>query len=232
MIPSWVKIRWGYSNPWKALGLLDHSIHRFWRFFFKGVLFSLGIIFILIAMLVAESSVNWLGDLSGFELCNAVFLAFGVGFSEELIFRGWLLGEMNQLFGAGWGIIAQAMVFSLVHMRFDSGIWQSLVFLFGLFLLGSVLGLMRLIDGGSLWGCIGFHGGLVGIWFVFAGLVEISPDASQWLVGGGGLSPNPIGGGVGIIALGVMLWRQLIALAITRRPFNGALKASSRGAAP
>ena len=47
---------------------------------------------------------------------------------------------------------------------------------------------------------------------------EISPSAPVWLIGPGGVHANPLGGLVGIIALCVLLWRQLTALARAARP--------------
>ena len=72
----------------------------------------------------------------------------------------------------------------------------------GLFLLGILLALIRLKDRASLWGCIGLHGGLVGLWFLTNnGLLEISEDAPKWLVGPGTLNTNPLGGIFGILIM-------------------------------
>ena len=69
----------------------------------------------------------------------------------------------------------------------------------GLFLLGISLSLIRLKDKNSLWGCIGLHGGLVGLWFITNnGLLDISKDTPKWLVGPGTINTNPLGGIVGI----------------------------------
>ena len=123
----------------------------------------------------------------------------GVGFAEELIFRGWLLEELNNQFGLKNAIIAQALVFSIVHISFDLPFWQMISILTGLFLLGILLALIRLKDGSSLWGCIGLHGGLVGLWFLTNnGLLKISEDAPKWLVGPGTINTNPLGGIFGI----------------------------------
>ena len=111
---------------------------------------------------------------------------------------------------------AQALIFSLVHTRFNLGGWPMLGLLLGLFLLGIALATRRRLDQGSLWGCVGLHGGLVGGWFVLqAGLLQWSPQAPLWLVGPGG---NPLGGLVGILAMGLLLSVQLTALARAARP--------------
>ena len=130
---------------------------------------------------------------------NGILLLIGVGLAEELIFRGWLLEELKNQYGLKNAIIAQALVFSIVHIGFDLPFWQMISILTGLFLLGILLALVRLRDNSSLWGCIGLHGGLVGLWFLTNnGLLEISEDAPKWLVGPGTLNTNPLGGIFGI----------------------------------
>jgi hypothetical protein len=77
----------------------------------------------------------------------------------------------------------------------------------GLILLAVVLALQRRADKGLLWGSIGLHGSLVGGFFILQhGLVQISPDAPEWLVGAGMPTPNPISGLVGWGSLLLVLW--------------------------
>ena len=96
----------------------------------------------------------------------------------------------------------QSIFFSLVHIGFKIPFWNTLGILLGLFTLGILCSIIRLKDGGSLWGAIGLHGGLVGIWFVLNnGLINISKDAPGWLVGYGAPNTNPLGGLYGISLL-------------------------------
>ena len=79
----------------------------------------------------------------------------------------------------------------------------------GLFLLGLVLAFQRRRDRGSLWGCVGLHGGLVAGWFLLQnGLLELSPQSPSWLIGPGGHHANPLGGAVGIGVLAMLLWGE------------------------
>ena len=116
------------------------------------------------------------------------------------------------MLGPRGGLLGQAALFSLVHTRFNLGLGPMLGLLTGLFLLGLILALLRLRDKGSLWGCIGLHGGLVGGWFlVHQNLLMIDPNAPMWLVGPGGQNANPLGGMVGILSLtavGTKLFQQ------------------------
>ena len=96
-------------------------------------------------------------------------------------------------------IFSQALIFSLVHIGLDLPFWEMLSILTGLFLLGILLSLIKLKDNNSLWGCIGLHGGLVGLWFIANnGLLLISKNSPIWLVGPGTINTNPLGGMFGI----------------------------------
>ena len=99
--------------------------------------------------------------------------------------------------------------------------------LIGLFLLGMVLAKQHQSDRGSLWSCIGLHGGLVAGWFLLqSGLLQLSTNAPSWLVGSGGSAPNPLGGAVGLISLLILLLIQRTAVAKAARPATGARNAS------
>ena len=153
-------------------------------------------------LLVLLGQARWSGRLGLAEALNALALLVGVGFAEELLFRGWLLGELSLLLGAQRALGLQAVLFSLVHTRFNLPLGPLLALLGGLLLLGLALGLQRRADGGVLWGAVGLHGGLVGGWFVLQnGLVGVNPAAPAWLMG----PANPIGGVLGWLGLALLL---------------------------
>ncbi|WP_320666917.1 CPBP family intramembrane glutamic endopeptidase [Prochlorococcus sp. MIT 1307] len=233
LLSSWSKIRWGNDDCFIPLGLVGLGRKVSVKLFLRGLFKSFGLLAFVLTPLLFSPYGKWLGYSNGDILVNALFLGLVVGFAEEIIFRGWLFLEMNQLVGTRWGVIIQAVVFSLVHTRFSLAFWELLGLLLGLFLLGLLLAFMRMIDHGSLWGCMGLHGGLVGGWFlVSAGLVEFSPETPGWLFGPGGAAINPLGGLIAIFALIMILFRQRTALAIAGRPLRGARKASSNGDSP
>ena len=125
----------------------------------------------------------------------------GWGVAEELLFHGWLPGELGLQLGERRALLVQALVFSLVHTRFNLPLPLLLGLLGGLLLLGLALGLQPKADGGLLWGAIGLHGGLVGGWFLLQQLVELmvelSSSAPALLMG----PANPIGGLAGWLGL-------------------------------
>jgi MYXO-CTERM domain-containing protein len=154
------------------------------------------------AGLALAGELSWQPRLTPALVANALLLGLGVGFAEELLFRGWLMGELTLLLGGQRALWLQAAVFSLVHSRFNLPPLQLLGLLAGLLLLGLALGLQRRADGGLLWGAIGLHGGLVGGWFLLGqGLVQVSATAPSWLIG----PANPIGGVMGWLGLGLLV---------------------------
>lgn len=227
-LPWRLRRTWGEVHPWKRLGLLPsgeqasgtEAAAKVLLALLRGLLKAVLLLAALTVPLLLLGHARWRGDLSTPDLWNAIALVLGVGFAEELVFRGWLMGELALLAGPRRALSFQACIFALVHpwyRLFDKGdLLHGLVavlgLIVGLILLGTVLGMQRRADGGLLWGAIGLHGGLVGGWFALQkGLLEISPNAPAWLIGpGAGGSANPIGGVIGLGAL-------LLLLAIRRR---------------
>ena len=206
-LPKWFEIRWEFNNPWILLGLnkIDKKDNRFF-YFLNGLLYSIILLSLILIPIISNQWGNWLGKLSPEILLNSLLLIIGIGFAEELVFRGWLLEELKNQYGFKKALIFQALVFSIVHIGLDMPFWQMISILFGLFLLGIVLSVIRIKDNNSLWGCAGLHGGLVGIWFLMNnGLIEISKEAPIWLVGPGNINTNPLGGIYGITLLILIL---------------------------
>ena len=230
VLPRWAALRWSESRPWEALGICGATSQERptpAAALLKGLVIAAGLLTVITSVVLLEGSGDWRGEVDATQLTNAVLLCFGVGFAEELIFRSWLWTELQEMIGSRRAALAQASIFSLVHTRFNLGLGAMGGLLIGLFLLGMVLARQRQSDRGSLWGCIGLHGGLVAGWFLIQnGLLQLSPNAPSWLVGPGGHSPNPLGGLVGIISLLILLLIQRTAVARALRPSTGARRAS------
>ncbi len=213
-LPKWFELRWGLVNTWELVGI-NKIYKREIIYFIKGLLFSIALMLIILVPILKYNSANWLGNISSDILINAIILMMGVGFAEELIFRGWLFEEFKNQFGLKKALIFQGLIFSLVHIGFNMPFIEMISILIGLFLLGILLALFRLKSNNSLWGCVGLHGGLVGGWFLINnGLFQISKDAPSWLVGPGNVNTNPLGGIVGIILLISLCFFYLVRLRI------------------
>ena len=230
VMPRWAALRWSKPRPWASLGICGANPKEQRApaaALLKGLLIAAGLLMVITSVVLIDGSGDWRGEVDATQLTNAVLLCLGVGFAEELIFRSWLWTELHQRMGSRPAALAQAGVFSLVHTRFNLGLGAMSGLLIGLFLLGMVLARQRQSDRGSLWGCIGLHGGLVAGWFLLQnGLLQLSPNAPPWLVGPGGNSPNPLGGLVGISSLLILLLFQRTAVAKAARPATGARNAS------
>ncbi|MFN9645334.1 MAG: lysostaphin resistance A-like protein [Cyanobacteriota bacterium] len=197
---------WREPFPWRRLGVVAPPGAAL-----LAVLRGLGGAFALLAPITAlllwNGLARWHPAFSGPFVANAVALGLGVGFAEELLFRGWLWGELAFHLGPRRAALAQALIFSLVHTRFTLGLAGLTGLLGGLTLLGLTLALRRRADGGLLWGAVGLHGGLVGGWFALQqGALAIGPAAPLWLVGPGGATPNPVGGLPGWLGLAGLGW--------------------------
>jgi membrane protease YdiL (CAAX protease family) len=214
-LPLRLRRAWGTDQPWRQLGLVAQA-PAVLRALVRGLLKALLLLGLVSVVLLATGNARWAGELSGGAAANALALGAGVGFAEELLFRGWLLGELGSHLGTDRALVVQAVVFALVHPWYRLPGAGAVGLLGGLVLLGLVLGLQRRADDGVLWGAIGLHGGLVGGWFALqAGLLSLSPSAPDWLSGPGGPAANPIGGLIGWLGLGLLLlarrryWRSL-----------------------
>jgi len=203
-LPRRLRRCWGSDGPWRSLGVRTTP-----RAGVRSLLGGLGLAALLLALvcgaLALAGGLHWQPRLNGGMVVNGLLLGLGVGFAEELLFRGWLMGELGLLVGNRRALWGQALLFSLVHLRLNLSPLLLLGLLGGLLLLGLALGQRRRADEGGIWGAIGLHGGLVGGWFLLAqGLVILQPHAPTWLLG----PANPIGGLAGWLGLSLLVGWQ------------------------
>ena len=233
ILPTWGKIRWKTNDLWLSLGLDFKNKSTALKNFFRGFIFS---IFLLIILFIFFLLCGWIDRIEYVrlnEILNAVLLIFSIVLAEEIIFRGWLMEEMVLLYGFRRGLIFQSAIFSFAHYRADIGFLALIPFFTGLFLFGIVLTLRRIFDKGSLWGCVGIHGGLVGLWYLFdSGMVSFSINTPYFLLGPSRNMVNPIGSVVGIIILLITIFFQLRLFARTGRFLASTVKASFKDEIP
>ena len=203
-LPLRLRRQWGEPHPWHSLGVVG-PWPAVLQALVRGLLKAAALLALVVVGLQLAGALTWPLQTSAAVLLNGLALALGVGFAEELLFRGWLLGELGLKLGSQRALWLQAALFSLVHTRFNLPLLPLLGLLGGLVLLGLALGLQRRADGGLLWGAVGLHGGLVGGWFVLnQGLIALQPATPSWLTG----PANPIGGLLGWLGLGLLLWAR------------------------
>ncbi|MBF2050886.1 MAG: CPBP family intramembrane metalloprotease [Elainella sp. C42_A2020_010] len=124
-------------------------------------------------------------------------LALWIGWTEELIFRGFLQNQLQRDLPVWLATAVASGIFALLH-----GVWEGksvLPQLPGLWLMGMVLVLARWVDSGNLGLAWGLHAGWV---WVIASLDALSihsnSKAPAWLTG---LAGKPLAGILGLLFL-------------------------------
>jgi membrane protease YdiL (CAAX protease family) len=205
-LPARLRRAWNEPRPWLRLGVTAAPAAA-GRAFLRGLLKALLLLGGVSALLLLSGQARWSGSLSPAAWLNALALLLGVGFAEELLFRGWLWGELELESGPRRALLLQALIFALLHPWYQTPGLAAVGLLGGLILLGLALALQRRADAGLLWGAVGLHGGLVGGWFALqTGLLQLAPDTPAWLAGlnaGGG--SNPLASLPGWLGLGLLL---------------------------
>ena len=198
-LPLRVKNLWKEKQAWISLGVVAPSRKDVFKALLRGFIKAVLLLLVLLIGLFFAGQIKWQPQISAGLLLNGFALGVGVGFAEELLFRGWLLGELEFRFASkAWGkslaLVLQALVFSLAHTRFNLPLASLCGLLGGLTLLGLALGLQRRADAGLIWGAVALHGGLVGGWFVL----------NQGLIGQ--QEGNPICSWLAWIPLLLLIW--------------------------
>lgn len=127
--------------------------------------------------------------------------ALGIAFAEELLFRGWLLDELQRNYTSKTCLGVGALIFALAHfIKPLPEIIRTAVTFPALILLGISLIIAKSRHGDRLGICIGIHAGLVwGYYIVNVGqLIQYSDRVPSWVTG---IDRNPIAGIMGLIFL-------------------------------
>jgi uncharacterized protein len=208
-LPSRLRRVWGSQTPWVSLGL-QVAPDRGLRSALLGLVKAAALLAFVSLGLLLTHQARWAGSWpEPARLLNALALGCGVGLAEELLFRGWLWGELRLMVCARRALLLQGSIFALVHPWYREPGLLALTLLGGLTLLGVCLGLERRAGHGSLWGAATLHGGLVGGWFLLqSGLLQVAPGTPGWWAGPGQGSVNPVGGLLGWIGLLGLLYQQ------------------------
>ena len=158
-------------------------------------------------LMLVQVGLGWL-TVREADLLPALFsgaiTAFAVGFAEELLFRGWLLTELEHSLSLGSALWTDSLIFAILHfLKPLEVIWQTWVQFPGLVLLGMILVWARRLTAGRLSMAIALHAGLVWAYYIVNTTQWIVPSgsAAEWLTG---IDGNPLAGLMGLVFLGIM----------------------------
>ena len=131
----------------------------------------------------------------------------GVGFAEELVFRGWLLDELQRDYSLKVSLWVNAVVFGLSHfLKPLSEMLRTWPQFPGLLLLGLILVWAKRSHQNRLGLPMGFHAGLIWSYYIInvGQLVRYSGSVPDWITG---VDRNPLAGLMGLLFLGaIALW--------------------------
>ena len=169
--------------------------------FAKGL--TIGFWFCL-SLFIVEALLGWLEVVASPSLLiitEGLLSAVGIGLAEELLFRGWLLDELQRDYGKKASIYLSAGVFAWGHfLKPIEEIIRTAVTFPALLLLGIALVLAKYRHGDRLGISIGIHAGLVwGYYIVNVGqVIEYTEKVPAWVTG---IDGNPIAGVMGLVFL-------------------------------
>ncbi|WP_414561958.1 MULTISPECIES: lysostaphin resistance A-like protein [unclassified Anabaena] len=142
-------------------------------------------------------------------ILEGLIVSLGVGFAEELLFRGWLLDELQRDYSQSASLWINAVVFAALHFIKPLDVIMRIIPQFPtLILLGLTLVWGKRWRRGRLGLPIGLHGGLVwGYYIINVGnLIEYSGQVPDWVTG---VDQNPLQGVMGLAfmaVLAVLMW--------------------------
>lgn len=139
-------------------------------------------------------------------ISEGLLSALGISLAEELLFRGWLLAELQRDYSPSTVLWSDASIFALLHFcKPIAEIIRTFPQFPALILLGLTLVWARRAHRNRLGICIGIHGGLVWSYYILnvGQLMEYSGKVSPLITG---IDGNPLAGVMGLLGLGLLAW--------------------------
>jgi membrane protease YdiL (CAAX protease family) len=166
-------------------------------------------LFCLLGIFALQGMLGWLvwktPDFSLAKiLLEGLIVSLGVGFAEELLFRGWLLDELQRDYTPTASLWADATIFALLHFIKPAAVMIRTLPIFpSLLVLGLALVWAKRSRCGRLGLPAGLHAGLVwGYYIINVGqLVRYSGKVPEWVTG---IDSNPLAGIAGFLFLGAL----------------------------
>lgn len=149
---------------------------------------------------------------------EGLIVALGVGFAEELLFRGWLLDELQRDYQPHVALWVNGFLYALLHfIKPFAAILRTWSQFPALLLLGLTLVWAKRSCHDRLGLPIGLHAGLIwGYYIINVGqMVQYSGRVPDWVTG---IDNNPLAGIMGLLFLsGNAVWMRKRYLAVSRR---------------
>ncbi len=142
-------------------------------------------------------------------ILEGLIVGLGIGFAEELLFRGWLLDELQRDYTLRIALWIDASLFAISHfIKPLEAIIHTLPQFPALLLLGLTQVWGKRWRRGRLGLPIGLHGGLVWVYYIInvGQLMKYSHQVPDWITG---VNNNPLAGVMGLVLLsGLGLWMR------------------------
>jgi uncharacterized protein len=201
LLRIWGRGVYRQQYPLQYYGLWLNTKTR-WEFF-VGI--GTGLVFLGLQFGI-QAGLGWLNWRSPTRplipiIAEGFAIAIAVGFLEELLFRGWLLQELQNDYGKKRAVWLTSGLYALAHfIRPWEAIVQTWPQFLGLVVLGWNLAQAKHLCAGRLGLAIGLHTGFVwGFYILNVGqLIHYSGNVSPWITGIGG---NPLAGFAGLVFL-------------------------------
>nr|WP_238568997.1 CPBP family intramembrane glutamic endopeptidase [Xenococcus sp. PCC 7305] len=185
---------------------------------FSGLAIGVGVCW---SLFFIEAILGWVTinpiELSLVRIIIEGFIsALGIGVAEELVFRGWLLKELEQDFSKNKSLWLNSLIFALAHFIKPLGeIIRTFVTFPAYIILSSALVWAKWSKRDRLGIAIGLHSGLVWGYYILnvGNLLTYTEQVPDWVTG---IDGNPIAGILGLIfltGLAILMRTKFLALA-------------------
>ncbi|MFM7875952.1 MAG: lysostaphin resistance A-like protein [Microcystis panniformis] len=171
-------------------------------------------LFFTFSFFLSQGFLGWLNFLPANPQISKIILegflvALAVGFAEELLFRGWLLRELEKDYRPAIALVISALIFALTHfIKPLAEIIRTFPQFPALVLLGLILGWAKRACGGNLGKSIGLHAGLIWAYYILnvGQLIKYTGTVPDWLTG---IDKNPLAGVMGLLFLTILaIWTR------------------------
>ncbi|MBL1209522.1 MAG: CPBP family intramembrane metalloprotease [Geminocystis sp. GBBB08] len=205
LVKFWGKYVNNNNKIFSYYGLVNSK--KNWQYLIKGLLIGFISNWVLFYVEALFGWLNFHPSTIAFPqlILEGFISAIGIGFAEELFFRGWLLSELETDFSLGISAGLNSFLFAVAHfIKPLAEVIRTMVTFPALLLLGYTLISAKRSHQNLLGINIGIHSGLVwGYYVVNVGeMITYTETVPPWITG---IDKNPIAGIMGLTFLSLLL---------------------------